>query len=293
MNREWRFSGQGLIFALTILALLLATREGKQFVVSMFSADPPAGSGERPSVEETPATSVSKGIAQTVAPFVAIAVVVFASGAVGSVINQLGYFALCLCRRTRPGRWYSTEWERRLRVDLLTSLDDLMQTMDQAGGDRSQASSGDPSTNASPQSKWFSSRYVSYEHDVLLSYFWQQADRGLVEWVSRRHTVFWNGCCTISAIIVGLACWLGCIAYFQLHVLWLPLATIVAVCAVFCILTALHADTARTEAWQLIDLWLAGAEDDRAREAVAQLKARLSPAVTEKESCASQRSAGG
>jgi len=94
-----------------------------------------------------------------------------------------------------------------------------------------------------------------FSEDVFLSYFWQRADRSLVEWVSRRHTIFFTG---ISAF-VGFACALlvSWIVILNKDLVWhTPNWIFLIISGALMAIILYNANFERKTARQMVDLWL-------------------------------------
>lgn len=161
-------------------------------------------------------------------------VVFFGSETVGLLLNQATLSIICIFfYHTSPGKWYSIEWERNLlHTPIWGFVRKAAQTNDE-----------------------IKKRLDSYPADVLLSYFWQQAPEKIVIWVSRRHTVYWSFCCTVSAFIVGVFIFGSAIVVTSATVLVIPFVLLTTVAAALSVCLLLHAHTARVEAYLMIELW--------------------------------------
>lgn len=104
---------------------------------------------------------------------------------------------------------------------------------------------------------------------MVFSYFWQDAPKHLVEWVSRRHTAFFMGMSTVVSIIFAVILSLA-VNEFSMggHRASIYVYLGALVVSVF---FAYNATAARREARQMIDLWSHTKLDQGASDALASI----------------------
>jgi len=245
MNREKRWNDVGLIFYLALVAPLLLTDSGMKFAESLLN---------------------NKDMFNFVAPIVGVLLAFSTSDLIGYLFNTIfiffwnfssNYKTVFVFSADKKGKFrfkpefggYSLEW-KKIKYDF---ADKLRERANRVEDDR----------------------LGNYSPDVVLSYFWQQASKPLVEWVQRRHTVFYKGWTIISTMTIAMliSVWL----IISVNLGWTTSNWFVLI--VFVVLAwfiAYNAQIARTEAWQLMDLWASEAFDPEIKKAVKEINDSLS-----------------
>ncbi len=241
MTRELRLRPAGILFY-TVLALsLVATQVSEDFLRNL------------------PSQPAQADIYQAVTAILGLGALLFTSDAIGYVFSTVHVFLWNIVRgRFRQGSGgYSAEWHR-LGYDLK--------------GHIVQQYKNTPTTpNDTVNHLKFEKQWESYSADVFLSYFWQQAPSGIVDWAMRRHTAFFAGMSTVIGIGLGLA--LSAIIIWAWKLGWTPTNTGIAITSVVLALVIYrNAQYSRSEAWQIIDLWLAGKLNPRLRTVLDELR---------------------
>lgn len=122
-----------------------------------------------------------------------------------------------------------------------------------------------------------------YREDVFLSYFWQQGPKPVVEWVSRRYDVFFSGMTaitglTVASIISCLSIWWFTMGFTYWHVLILGVALALIGTIRY------NSVAAKTEGWQMVDLWARGKGDPVMSRALRDVSTQaVSPQNSEPE----------
>ena len=108
-------------------------------------------------------------------------------------------------------------------------------------------------------------------HDVVLSYFWQRGDRHIVEWVSRRHTMFFTG---MSALIgFGCALILSSVIILTLGLGWHALNwVVVGIAVIFMVIIWFNSHFEKKAARQMVDLWLSTLFDANMQSATRDIE---------------------
>jgi quercetin dioxygenase-like cupin family protein len=109
-----------------------------------------------------------------------------------------------------------------------------------------------------------------YDPDVILSYFWQQANKFIVDWVSRRHTAFFTGMSIVVSIFCGCFLSIVLISTFQLGFVN-SLAYVYIIAFILQIIHLISAYSARYEARNMISLWINSAFDDNTKNAISKI----------------------
>jgi quercetin dioxygenase-like cupin family protein len=242
MTREQRWKNTGALFCVVFVTALLLTNSGMQLV-----------QGLQGNVDLS-------GVALTI---FGLGLAFFTSESIGFLFSSLSVFLFWNAKGGRkPGfGGYSTEW-RRLTYDFKGEIVKRYQTTAAEPGPKEQ-------TSAVLRDSW-----EHYTPDVFLSYFWQQAPLPLVEWVSRRHSAFFSGLASILAIGVALLLSAGLIIGFGMG--WTTgTVSVFVVSAVLAMAFGYNAQAARTEAWQMIDLWMRGAFDPKMQKAIRDIMKRF------------------
>ena len=242
MTREQRQRYAGTVFYLVLAASLFLTESGVGLVQSL---------------------QADVDLYQAMVALVALGGVFFTSEPIGILFNAVHVFLLWNVKGWRRPEFggYAAEW-RKLSYDLKRETVERSEALGAVQDKRQRSSAAEQG-------------WKQYGPDVFLSYFWQQAPQPLIQWVSRRHTVFFVNRANILAI--GIALLLSTVLIQGLGLVW-TLGT----CCVFvasCILVVFfeyNARSARTEAWQMIDLWMHAAFDSRVGKAIEDIRVLLS-----------------
>lgn len=237
--REIRFRFIGALFFIVLVLSLTLTKSGLGF----FRTFP-----------------TQSDLYQVVISLVGLGILIFTSEASGYLFNTLflywwnvrGGFKL-----TRGG--YSKEWNK-LSYDMRHKIEEVYQH----NSDNQQEE----------QHRRFDERWKGYSADVFLSYFWQQAPSSLTEWVSRRYTVFFTSRAALLGIVVAIILSGIFISVFGLG--WTIANTIVLVFSVAVIIALwFNGQCARTEGWQMVDLWLCGILNPKMQQALSGMTHQL------------------
>jgi hypothetical protein len=235
MTRELRLGAAGILFYLVFAFNLLATRASQDLLGIMSSSS-----------QTTSSQITSADIYQGVTAVVGVGALLFTSDSIGYLFGSFYIFYWNDVRgRFQKGKGgYSAEW-RKLSYDIKTYVIEQYKIARKT------------SDKDALHSK-FEEQWESYSADVFLAYFWQRAPRDIVDWGVRRHTAFFTGMSTIIGICFGLILSVTIIMVSKMG--WTAINTGITVAAAILILMIYsNAEHARSEAWQIIDLWLANA----------------------------------
>lgn len=241
MTRELRLGAAGILFYLVFALNLLTTQASQNLLGTTFSLSQATSSQIASSPQIT-----SVDIYQGIAAVVGLGALFFTSDSIGYLFGSIYiYFWNNVSGGFRKGRGgYSAEW-RKLSYDVKAHVVEQYERAREI-----------PIKDT--QHLKFEKQWESYSADVFLAYFWQRAPRDIVDWGVRRHTAFFTGMSTIIGIGFGLILSTAIIVLSNMG--WTPINTSIAIAAVILILMIHNnAEHARSEAWQIIDLWLANA----------------------------------
>lgn len=218
MNRDIRWADQGLIFfGLTIILFLFFTDKGIACFNDLFK------------ISNNGLTS------KQLLPIASILVIIFSSNAIGYIINQITVFCLCSVRCCIIGKWYSSEWDKEFNfkknfVDILIN-------------------------NLKDSEKILNLK--KYTSDVFFSYFWQQEDKTLIDWISRRHTIYWKNCSVVCAIILSFFMYFILLFISPLEIENFKILIFLIIISLFIVyIFGTHARVARKEAAQFLSIWV-------------------------------------
>jgi hypothetical protein len=227
MSRDLRIRSAGILFYIVLAMSLLVTHVSVNFLRNL-SFQP-----------------AQTDFYQLVTAALGLGTILFTSDAIGYLFSSIHIFMWNIVRgRFHQGRGgYSAEWQR-LEYDLKAHIIKEFSL--------ALRSSADQDRHRKIQKRW-----ESYSSDVFLSYFWQQAPQGIVDWTSRRHTAFFTGMSTVIAIGLGLSISAIVISAFRMgwtNANWY----ITAISAIVAFMLYMNAQYARKEAFEIMDLWLSG-----------------------------------
>jgi len=179
----------------------------------------------------------STDVLQAVIAAFGLGLIIFTSEATGYIFTAIPLFYWNVFR----DGFYSCEW-KRLSYDPKDSI------IASYNADRE---------SSSPPHRELDSQLLNSSTDIFLSYFWQQAPEGIVEWVMRRYTAFFSG---LSA---ALGIWIGCILSAAVAIMFsfahnLLTYILYAAWVSAGLILLVNAQIARQEGRQMVDLWLAG-----------------------------------
>jgi quercetin dioxygenase-like cupin family protein len=239
MTRESRIRNTGLLFYLVLLTSLILTDSGSELLCELMT-----------NFDDTSRVGIA---------IVSLGLAFFTSEPIGYVFNSIYIFLWNVRGGRRPEfGGYAAEW-RKLTWDPKTETLKRYEagaTMD-----------GQAQPIKRPEGHW-----EKYSPDVFLSYFWQQAPKSLVSWVSRRHTVFFMGRSVIVGM--GLAMFLSVLFVLGFNMGWtLETIIVLVMTAILMAFIEYNVRGARTEAWEMVDLWIAKTFDRRMRKAVEDVEA--------------------
>lgn len=222
--REVRFRFIGVLFYIIFLVSLLLTQGG----VSL--------------VRDLPTQS---NLYQVIVAVVGLGALLFTSEAVGYLFNNIFLFLWNIRGGFKPTfGGYSLEWNK-LSYNLKRKIIEHYENISS-------------NSNQEQQHQRFDKRWKGYSADVFSSYFWQQSPKSLVEWVVRRHTVYFTSMSAIIGIISSLL--LSGIVTWGFGLGWTVANTVfILFLAGLMIMIWFNAQCARIEGRQMIDLWLSGA----------------------------------
>jgi len=226
-TREERYRFAGFIFYLSFLTFLLSTEEGYIFIQNILLFN----------------------ISNVVVPLVALGTAIFTVESVGYLFNQL-YISIWNLnwKIKRPDYGgYSTEW---LKIEL--KFKQLILNKYNDKNNETKDFKYDEKTK---------NNLEKYSEDVYFSYFWQQAPTQIINWVSRRYSVFFTNRTNTIAIIFSTILSVSYINYFQLHYEDVICITIIF-WSIILICFWYNARAARTEARHMVQLWTYRHTDD-------------------------------
>lgn len=221
MGREFRFRPSGMIFYIILLLNLLGSEAGTDLIQALLSD-----------------VDVNRGVAA----IVSTGILLFTSDSIGYLFNSAVFFIFRL--------WggYSRDYRTRLGyrnfkqaiIDQYTALEE--------------------STEGHWQHKQFEQQWGKYNEEVFMAYFfWHQVGHKnpLDDWHVRRWSAYMTGMTTVLGIAAGLIFSSVFILAFQLN-FSVCNAIIGAISLGMMAILWANASQARKQAWQIVDLWLAG-----------------------------------
>lgn len=233
MTRELRYGAAGIIFYLLLVLNLLATQYSRNLLQKLFLP-----------LLTTSSQIDSANTYQVIIAIIGLGALIFTSNTIGYLFGSIYIFLW----NNIPGRFhrgeggYSAEW-KKLSYDIKTLI---IEKYKQASRQLEENPSHDK----------FERQWETYSADVFLSYFWQRAPRDIVDWAVRRHTAFLTGMSTIIGISLALLLSITLIIGSNLG--WNFSNFIISTVGFLMIFIIYNnAQHARSEAWQIIDLWLA------------------------------------
>jgi quercetin dioxygenase-like cupin family protein len=230
---EARTRYAGVLFYLVFVLFLSSTESGMKFIQALPG---------------------NLDLSQVIITVIAVGVAFFTSEPIGFVFNSLYVFLWNAKGGRRPEfGGYAAEWKKKLSYDFAEKI------VEYKAGSKHEAQ--EQGTQASKE------RWKEYGPDVFLSYFWQQAPPTLVQWVSRRHTALFVANSGIVAIASALLLSTIPVTAWGMGV---TAATyvVVAMSLVLAFILYYNGRPARTEAWQMIDLWMHQAFDPQMGKAL-------------------------
>lgn len=241
MTRELRLRCAGLLFYITLAVSLLLTDKG----IELLGSFPPN----------------DVGWFEALIALLGAGILVFTSDAVGFLFNSVAFAMWNERGKMGAGFGYANEWTK-LSYDLKSEVVQRFAATSDSNSQRRKHG-------------LFEERWKDFSPDVFLSYFWQQAPRRLVDWVSRRHTAYFMGRSATLAISSGIGASIAAILRFGMgwtawHICIYPFWTGMI------IFMSYNYRAARVEALQMIDLWLADAFDPKIRGSLTDIMSRFS-----------------
>lgn len=246
MAREVRLRPAGMLFYVVLASSLLMTQAGQGFLFNLLSQ------------------STQADIYQAVAAILGVGALLFTSEGVGYVFETMHFFIWNVVRgRFQQGKGgFSAEWERlgynRLKSHIIDQYESASKT---PGGDG--------------QHQKFEKQWKTYSADVFLSYFWQQAPVRIVNWAGRRNDAFIAGMSNVIGIALGLV--VSLIVIWAWNMGWTVFNTCITIAlALLILMICWNAQYARNEAWQIVDLWLAGILNPRLHAILNNIQTEMS-----------------
>jgi hypothetical protein len=241
VEREQRIRFLGFLFYLVLALHLVLTPQGIS-LLNQSLTDPPDSSA-------------------TLTALLGLGVLLFSSEGCGYLLSSAIRFVWNVYGWPPEGG-YSAEWRRNLSCSLKEEFIDRyakkVRSLD---------------TDESPPG--MKDHLAAYTEDMYLSYFWQQAPSPLVQWVSRRHSAFFIGWSATLALGLGNLLGVAIIGLSELGMGTLNW-TIIAVSLPLMAFSAINAQVAKKEAWQVIDLWQSRAADPALDGVLRELDSQLS-----------------
>ena len=239
MTRELRLKLAGILFYLIFALNLAFSAKGIDFLLAL------------------PSRSEGSGTYQAVAAVLGLGALLFTTEAIGYVFSNLHllWWNIIRGKFKHEKAGYSAEWENlgyNMKATIITTYNN---SSHQAGG---------------KDHLEFERQWEFYTPDVFLSYFWQQAPKGIVDWAMRRNTAYFSGCSTVIGLALALI-----LSGWIIHRWgfgWTDWNTSILVSTLF--LSAIvywNAQHSRKEAWQIIDLFLAEKLNPRFRHVLNQI----------------------
>ena len=199
-------------------------------------------------------------IYQAVIALVGVGALLFTSDVIGYILSTVYYVfwnnPLAILRKGEVG--YAAEMEKKLGYNLKNIVIKLYKNSQETD-------------DSEILHKKFEGQWEAYSSDVFLSYIFHHAPQPIVGWTSRRHTAFFAGIAATLAIALGFI--LSTVAIFSFKMGWTSVNTSLSILSII-LLTILHrnAQQARTEAWQMIDLWIARALNPNLRTILRRIE---------------------
>lgn len=239
MTRELRLKLAGILFYLIFALNLAVSAKGIEFLIAL------------------PSGSEGSGTYQAIAAVLGLGALLFTTEAIGYIFSNLHliWWNIIRGKFKHEKAGYSAEWENLGYNMKNTIIDNYDLSIHQAGGEAHQK---------------FERQFKSYTPDVFLSYFWQQAPKGIVDWAMRRNTAYFSGCSTVTGLVLALI-----LSGWIIHKCgfgWTDWNTSILVSTLF--LSAIvywNAQHSRKEAWQIIDLYLAEKFNSRFKQVLNQI----------------------
>lgn len=219
MTREQRMRSAGMLFYLVITITLILTDSGSLLVRNVIS---------------------QLELIQVIIAITSIGVAIFTSEPVGFLFGSIPYMMWSLKGGFKPENGGYAAEMRKLTHNIKLDIIQGYKSVYKNENDKSQK----------PDKKW-----MKYAPDVFLNYYWQQAPHFIVEWVSRRQSAYFANMSV--AVSIGMATILSTIIIFIYQLGWTSSAIAAVVITSLLSLFFLHvAQGARTEAWQMVDVWM-------------------------------------
>jgi hypothetical protein len=255
MTREIRLRCSALLFLVTIILHFGLSGKGSCFLITTLT---------KLSSVEPVETQAIIGIYSILAGLLGTAVAFFASEAMGLLFSSIWGCLLSLLPRKGTffdfksiGKIYESEWQG-LHFSLSKYVIKKYENAEKNDTNKGR----------------IKERLRHFSDDVYLSYFWQRANKQLVEWVSRRYTsLFVYGSAFVGLLLANLLSFL-LILNLGLNVAqgnWILLI----VSLLFIVIFYRFALVSGTEALQMIDLWLMNASDTNIRVILKRLDRQL------------------
>jgi len=239
MPREMRWRTAGILFYLILVLSLMVTQVGQDFIRNLFYSFAKAD------------------IYQVVLTILGTGLVLFSSDAIGFMFSTMVLFFWE--GKFRPGRGgYSSEWLRRTSYNIKDIIIE-------------QYKNAPKTTKIESLHKIFEKQWETYNPDIFLTFIWQFAPRYIDDWDTRKYSSFFTDLSTITGMFFGLVLsaliiWVWHMGFTLTHLI------ILLVSLAWIYMLWRNAQYARQEAWQMVDMWIAGFINPRLRKILNTLK---------------------
>lgn len=247
MTREIRWRTAGILFYLVFIFNLIVTRTGQDTAHTLI-------------LSTTPTNSF-----QVLLTLLVAGIGVFTSDAIGYAINTVVFFWWDILRGGfQVGKGgYSAEYERSGNY-AIRIRDVIIEEYRREPKDLN----NDALTALHER---FEKKWGGYSPDVFLSYLWQYAPKYIDGWDTGRYTAFFTNMSSATGILFGLL--LSSIIILTQNIGWTSINYAIVVIAAICmVMFYANGRYAREEAWQIVDLWVAGLVNPRLRMALRKLR---------------------
>jgi hypothetical protein len=242
MAREMRWRTAGILFYLVLVMSLMTTRVGEDFIRNLISIPAKAD------------------IYQVVLTILGTGFVLFSSDAIGFMLSAMAIFFWE--GRFQPGKGgYSADRLGRTSYNLKDIIIEQYKNASKTAGERLHEK--------------FEKQWETYSPDVFWSFiWWQYAPCYIVDWATRRYTMFFTNLSAATGVLFGLVfsaliIMVGQMGFTSTHLL------ILFVSLVWIYVLWQNAQHPRQEAWQMADVWVAGFTNPGLREILKTMERNI------------------
>lgn len=243
MIRELRLRLSGVLFYFVFALNLASSEKGINFLFAL------------------PADPNKYALYQVVIAVVGLGTILFTSEAIGYVFSNLHllWWNILRGRFKHEKAGYSAEW-RKFGYDLKNTILTMYGRFENQVGDKCHEK--------------FERQWENHSTDVFVSYFWQQAPKGIVDWAMRRHTAYFTGIATVIGQASGY--FLSALIISRFHLNWTYLNVIIFIFTFFLSATIYwNAQHSRNEAWQIMDIYMARVLNKKLKQVLNEIDQKL------------------